>query len=154
MSETKQTFTDPRTGEEIESTWLARLAGVGSIGMFGGVLSGLVVGLIVWLSGGLSLWLSIGVGLALGVGVGVGIGSRLSKNIHDSMARYQHRRRQRILRSQEHQHVPDTAISRVQPPDEPQPTDAALSVAGNIDEPNRLTVREEETAQTAVDDNA
>ena len=68
---------------------------------------------------------------------------------HDTIARRQHlRRKQRVLRSPEHQHVPDTALSRAQPPGEPQPTDAALSrTSSEEEEPLRLkTATEEEIA--------
>ena len=102
---------------------------------------------LVWLGvlvGGV-LW-----GIALGVGLGRLLGLRLgyerkemgklNLRVHDSIARAQHRRRQRLLRSKEHQHVPDTAISRAQPPGEPQATDASLSLTDSTDGADHLTV--------------
>ena len=73
---------------------------------------------------------------------------RLIRWTHDAIARTQHRRR--ILRSQDHQDVPDGALSRVQPSSEPQPTDAALSVADSLDEPGQLTVSEDIDDQVPV----
>ena len=49
MSEDKQTFTDPHTGEEMESTWLARSGAwvmtAGVIGLVMGLAWGLIFGL-------------------------------------------------------------------------------------------------------------
>ena len=70
--------------------------------------------------------------------------SGIADRIHDAVARAQHRRRQRILRSQEHQHVPDGALSRAQPPGEPEPTGAALSRTDRPDEAGHLAIGIEE----------
>ena len=155
----KQTYTDPNTGEEVESTWLAR----GVAGLLFGVVFGLTVGLVTSLAelaglgGGRwpgTYWLFMSIGLGLfGLLLG-GFSSVKSvrgdhfNQIHDTIARTQHRRR--ILRSQEHQAVPDTAISRAQPPGEPQPNDAALSIADDPDEPARLSVEIEEHTEDQV----
>ena len=171
MSKKKQIFTDPQTGDEMSSTWLARLV-VGAIwGLIIGVLFGVVIGLIVGVfcevfsvPFGEVFW---GVALGLGgglfvAGLAAGMLCELQKArsdpftrwIHDATARTQHRRRQRVLRSKEHQDVPDTALSRAHPPGEPQPTGAALSVADDPDEPKRLMVSIEDTVEPVVDDSA
>ena len=232
MSKDKQTYVDPDTGEEIESTGLARGCGgviagvlVGVMGgwvmgvvsgldmartmspMFGpqfglmaglrvclgmGVIAGLLGGLLFGLGGSIGLWrrdekknvwsemgkfggifgLIFGFicaisatagqgfsGLVYGLMYGLGIGGvggfiysgfcRWDVPVHDRIARTQHRRRQRVIRSQDDQNVPDTAISRAQPPGEPQPTDAALSIAGST-EGTRLTVEIEEHTEDQV----
>ena len=78
----------------------------------------------------------------LGVLIGVLIfGSRPS---------HRRQRRKRILRSKEHQHVPDTAISRAPPPGEPTPTDAALSRTDTTDEKERLTASTDHAAEAEV----
>ena len=168
MSYDKQTFVDPESGEEIESTWLARLV-VGSVwGLIIGVLFGVVIGLavgVLWEAFSGVFWgvfWGVALGLATGLfvaGLAAGMfgelrkvrGDLLSRWTHDGIARTQHVRRRRILRSQDDQDVPDTALSRAQPPGEPTPTDAALSIADEPDEPDRLTVSED-TAETMVDD--
>ena len=64
--------------------------------------------------------------------------------------RAQHRRR--ILRGQDDQDVPDTAISRAEPPGEPTPTDAALSLADSTEETEHLTSDvETEDTETVVE---
>jgi len=157
VSKQKQTFIDPKTGEEIESTWLAQFSG-GTLGSVFGVVFGVTfscVGIIMGatLSSYLCEWLNtegpalIGIGLGVGLGIWLGfiVCREVDKGAHDTIARAQHRRRQRILRAQEHQDVPDTAMSRATPPGEPQPTDVALSVANSPDESNHLTVETENT---------
>jgi len=165
MSKDKQTFTDPKSGEEVESTRLARW--VIALG------AGLIMGLITWLLFTLFHCLVIGedyygfyvlLPLTMFSGaVGNGLyhlwvppkirdaqGNRFSRWIHDGIARTQHRRRQRILRSKEQHDVPDTAISRAQPPGEPQATDTALSMADDPDEPGHLTAEIEEHTEDQV----
>jgi hypothetical protein len=71
MSERKQTFTDPKTGEEIESTVLARWGA--------GLIVGLVPGLLIGLSNGLA-------GLIVGLTVGLIFGpiaGRLLKRVDE-----------------------------------------------------------------------
>ena len=174
MGEDKQTFTDPKSGEVIESTWLARWGPQVSGGFISGLVCGLLFALLFGLGGevvryadeGGQLWLGIGgllFGLACAVIGAVGCGlfyslvlpsmevvqnDRITRWAHDSIARTQHRRR--ILRSQEDQDVPDTALSHAQPPGEPQPTDAALSIADDPDEPGHLTVEIEEHTEDQV----
>ena len=147
MSKDRQTFTDPKTGEEIESTWLAR-GGSGLIfGLVGGLICVLVHGVACcWrLEPLLVPFLSC---LTSGTLCGLALyPPPFTLQVHDRIARAQHRRR--ILRSQEQHNVPDTAISRSQPPGEPEPTDAALSMSDSPEE-TRLTV-EEETAEKAVE---
>lgn len=148
MRKHKQTFIDSQTGEEMKSTWLARgglglLAG-GGVGLTYGLLYGWIVG---WLFG-------IGLGLVYGLMVGlvVGLGKLGFPQMHDRIARTQHRRRQRVLRSREHAEVPDGALSRAQPPVEPTPTDAALSRTDTTDEKDHLTTAtEEETTEGVVE---
>ena len=54
------------------------------------------------------------------------------------------------LLAQEHVNVPDGALSRAQPPGEPTPTDAALSVADTPEEKDHLTASAEtSTAEEA-----
>ena len=72
---------------------------------------------------------------------------RISHWIYDAIARAQHRRHQRLFPNQEHSHVPDTALSRAQPPGEPTPTDAALSIADTPEETDHLTVGVEEDTE-------
>jgi len=104
--------------------WLG-VGGVGLITGLGGILGGLM-------------------GITLGRLLGVRLGferremGRSNQWVHDHIARYQHRRRQRLLRSREHVNVPDGALSRAQPPGKPTPTDAALSVADTTEEKDRL----------------
>jgi len=175
MSEDKQTFVDPKTEQEIESTWLARwgagLVFASALLSIMGLGSGLLLGLlgIVGIGppgGGIWGWGLVGLlgGLVLGPFIGLVYGlyhmrdevkgirnDPITRWTHDSIARAQHRRR--ILRSQDPTHVPDTAISRAQPPSEPTPTDAALSITDEPEEVDRLTVEvEEDTTETVVDD--
>ena len=154
MSNKKQTFVDPKTGEEMESTWLAR----GSVFLGCGLVYGLVMAVLVSL-GVRVLWADlVGAGLFVGWMVLMGLGIQMERvrqtpflqRIHDPIARAQHRRRQHILRNQEHQVVPNTALSRAQPPGEPTPTDAALSIADDPDEPGRLTVETQEDTEDQV----
>jgi hypothetical protein len=183
MSEEKPTFTDPQTGEEIESTPLARWG----TGLAVGLIAGLFLGLLATLdrlrygwawgvSGGLFLWLLSGLllkraarekewgrrwgimsglgllfGLFLGwskvyrhgwvVGLAAGLLSALfygllgplTRRTHDDIVRWQHLRRQRILKrkmlEEEWAGVPDRALSRAVSPKEPKPTEASLSQA-------------------------
>ena len=153
MSEDKQTFTDPDTGEEVESTWLARWISVPIGILFIGLLTGLdylfseKTSPPWWGLGLVLLYLLVTV-LMPPKTVERARDYPVNRWSHDAVARTQHRRR--ILRSQDDQAVPDTAISRAQPPGEPEPTDTALSIADDHDEPNRLTVSEE-TAETTVE---
>jgi hypothetical protein len=149
MSKRKPTFQDPKTGEEIESTALARWGAGLAIGLAIGLVVGLVFGLSGWpvfelfgaLVFGLVLGLALGLVLGLVSGLAVGPTARpdgrldnvrndlLSQRVHDGIARWQHLRRQRLLRQQEFPHVPDGALSRADPPGEPEPTQASLSLA-------------------------
>ena len=128
MSEDKQTFTDPETGQEIESTWLARWGSV----LFSGTVV-LVFSLLVYVlyrlpTSGLYTGLLLAL-LAvphivqrvrqLVFHMETARHNRITRWAHDGIARHQHRRRQRILRSRNDQDVPDTAISRAQPPGTP-----------------------------------
>ena len=169
MSKDRQTFVDPETGEEIESTKLARTSPgltVVLISVFNTVCIGVIylmsvqggpaefpLKLLGWLCATLVFWLLATLFLMRNVPeLKEARKTRFSTWIHDSISRYQHRRRQRILRSQDDQAVPDTALSRAQPPGEPTPTDAALSIADEPDEPERLSVEvEEDTAETTVE---
>ena len=144
MSEEKQASTDLATEEKVASTWLAR--GLGVLVLV--LVIPMLVGVFMLLSrfrffAMVSMFVSIPLGVLL---------VRLSYQIHDSIARHQHHRRQRVLRSQDDQAVPDTAISRAQPPSEPAPTDAALSLANGPDETEHLSVSIEEDTQAVVDD--
>ena len=134
MRKRKETFFDPHKRERIENARVAPwylLIGSFTV-LFAGGLGGLVAGLFMVLTMGLFGVLIFG-----------------SRHQHQ----HRRRRRKRILRSKEHQHVPDTAISRAQSPGEPQPTDAALSRTGNPDA-GRLSVSIEEDTQVVVDDSA
>ena len=172
MSRDRQTFTDPKTGQEVKSTRLARWGAGPVCGLIIGLVQGLAYGLGHGLVGGLGHGLAIGLihglfgGLACAVLGAVAIGlyhawvgpnmeafrrTSLIRWAHDHIARTQHR--QRLLRSQEHVKVPDGAISRAQPPGEPEPTDAALSLADEPEETEHLPVSIEEDTQVVVDDN-
>jgi hypothetical protein len=185
----KQTFRDPETGEEIESTALAR-GGTGLVfGLIAGLVPSLIVGLAIGAKAGLDIGLTYGLATALSAGLagvlGRGpfrwffiltfmypflkagslifgqslgqVGELVSPTIgglaaglfivliapfcqrmHDGIAQRQHIHRQRILRQQEFSHVPDGALSRAQPPGEPEPTAASLSRA---DVPEEATPR-------------
>ena len=154
MSEDKLIFTDPKTGEEMESTWLARFGVVLVWALLGGLAFGLLGGLL----GRLMMDLVVGLVFGLVVGLIVELKGprdhRISQWAHDEIARRQHRRRQHILRIQNPTQVPDTALSRAQPPGEPIPIDAALSLADDHDEPNRLVSSTEDTIEAVVDDSA
>ena len=132
-------------------------------GLVIGLIFGLVDGLIAALLGGVVAGVALGLcGALIGVLVAVLIGgvmppevvrsTRYTRWVHDGIVRRQRRRHQRILRSQEHQDVPDTAISRAQPPGEPAPTDAALYMADEPEETEHLTVEvSEDTVETTVE---
>jgi len=87
-------------------------------------------------------------GLYLGLVAALVVGLR--DKIHDNIARTQHFRRQRLLQAQEQQGVPDTALSRVKPPGEPTPTDAALSLADTPEEKARLAASTDTSAEEEV----
>jgi hypothetical protein len=172
MSKPKQTFTDPQTGEEIESTWLARwggglfsvlcASGLG-IGLPLGLLFGLAAG---WATGLLNGLLALVAGLVIGLVTGLPLGllfglyflvadldtvryNPFCQRVHDGLARRQHLRRQRILRRQEFPHVPDGALSRAGPPGQPEPTAVSLSraPAPEEDPPLRLTAGVNEASE-------
>jgi hypothetical protein len=154
-----QTFTDPKTGEEIESTTLARWGA----GLVYGLLNGLLLGLIMGRQGLLPGLFAGLFGVFLGGVVAWGYAVRhnpLTRRVHDRIARQQHFRRQRILRRQEFPHVPDGALSLAGPPGEPEPTAASLSraEAPEEDSPLRLMAgvneasEEEELSVTLVND--
>lgn len=106
----RRTFIDPETGEEIESTWLARLGTLVVSALSTGIIGGVAVGLLGQVVG-------IGVGLTEGLLVGfiaasavalsvVGLAVMLSqgafrrlvdhpsnRRLHNAIARWQHRRR-------------------------------------------------------------
>jgi len=96
--EKKHTFIDPKMGEEIESTWEARLVG----GLAVGLVTGLAVGLVGYVSGhvgvivgGLMGGLLSGLALGLFEGMARVRRARLGRWVHDGIARRQHYRRQR-----------------------------------------------------------
>ena len=161
MSENKQTFVDPKTGQKMESTWLARwgsqiggvlISGVLIVllsGLFGALECGLFPGLLMGPLFGLIFVLIAGLFCTLRVPeMEVTRNDPFTRWAHDTIARRQYR--QRILLSQDDQAVPDTALSRAQPPGEPTPTDAALSIADDHDEPNHLTVGATEDTEDQV----
>jgi predicted lipid-binding transport protein (Tim44 family) len=144
MSKREKTYMDPQTGEEIKSTWLARLVAGLVLGLVFWLAFGLVCGLVGWLAGrlaegvGFGLVEGLSVGLIFGllgwlVGLAAALGevrnTTLTQRVHDSIARRQHLRRQRLLRRQEFPHVPDGALSLAHPPGEPEPTAVSLSLA-------------------------
>jgi hypothetical protein len=157
MSKRKKTFTDPQTGEEIESTAMARWG----TGLVIGLASGAILGLFLGLGLGVTWGLFAGLGVGLFTGMVVETAFRLeevqsnslAKRLHDGIARRQHLRRQRILRRQEFPHVPDGALSLARPPGEPEPTAASLSLA---DPPEEATPRLAAgvDAATAAEENA
>ena len=175
MSAGKLTFTYPATGETMESTPLTRwisgpVAGL-IMGLVLGVVFGVVIGLVAGLTSGADNGLNQGLcaGLVIGLMGGVPLGfwaalfgglivseleearkDRFIRWVHDGIACAQHRWRQRILYSQYTTQVPDTALSRAQPPGEPQPTDAALSLADTPDEKERLAASTDNSTEGEV----
>ena len=174
MNEDRQMFVDPETDERIESTWLAREASGLIRGMVVGPFVGVAIVVIfvlvcvvifglhrvlanpsVSILLGMMLCGAVATGLTISLltyNVKAARSNRFSRWAHDLISRVQHRRRQRVLRSQERHDIPNTAISRAQPPGEPVPTDTALSLADEPDEPSHLPVSIEEDTQAVVDD--
>jgi hypothetical protein len=165
MNKQKQTFTDPQTGEEIESTALARWGAGLVVGLVLGLVfglifrlvAGLLIGPVFGLVGGSILWvfgILLASVLALFAWRDTFRRDSLMGSVHDGIARQQHLRRQRILRRQEFSHVPDGALSRARPSGEPEPTSVSLSRAeAPEEEPPRLAagvdaVAEEEQTVT------
>ena len=156
MRKDKPTFVDHKTGIEMESTPLARWVSWVLLVLFCGLILGPISRLIDGLGGrffeALGSVLLCAVGCTLVVPQKEGARRfRFTRWAHDGISRRQHYRR---LIESEWAHVPDTALSRAPSPGEPQPTDAALSVA---DEPveARLTVEApENTTETVMDGNA
>jgi hypothetical protein len=148
MSERRQTFRDPKTGEEIESTVLAR-TGAGLIAGLGGSL-GFLLG-SVWPARLLLALLAV----ALGSIVGSGLAVLFMDPVHDGIARLQHLRRQRLLKrrllEQEWSGVPDGALSRASTPGEPGPTDTSLSRAEAPEEPPPRLRAAVDTAEKALE---
>ena len=64
--------------------------------------------------------------------------------------RLHYRSRQRILRSQDATQVPDSSLSRAQPPGEPTPTDTALSVADTTAKKERLAASTDTSTEAEV----
>lgn len=135
MSDKKQTFIDPKTGEEIESTIFANLffrllvTALGLFSMFFGY--NFTLGLLAFLCGLIAL-LSI---------ISKQDNARINfveRAIHDAIARTQHFRRQRLfqrkLAEEEWAGVPARALTRVDPSTPPQATDVSLSQAENPEE--------------------
>ena len=79
----RQTFTDPETGEEVESTRLARGIVRLVVVAFGGIFCGLVMGLFAWLVDGLFTGLLVGLGYGLMTGVFFGLVGRLNQERND-----------------------------------------------------------------------
>ena len=155
MSEGKRTFTDPETGEEIESTWLARWGGT----LIFSLTLGVGVGVGGWLQGlyKVSFPRNFFMGLIYGLFIGAMVAilakrekmDRLGQRIHDSIARRQHFRQQRLftrkLLEEEWAGVPNKALSQAQTTGPPQPTDVSLSPADlQEEEKPRLAVAVEE----------
>ena len=144
------TFIDPDTGEEIEITLLAVVLPV-LVGYLGGCAMGLLVGLMVGLFRGWEYGALVGSSICIiWWVVGTIIRWVFGREIRQRIAHTQHRRR--VLRAQDDQDVPDTALSRVQPPGDPQATDTALSLADSTDGADHLTGSIEEDTQAVVDD--
>jgi hypothetical protein len=145
MSNQKTTFTDPQTGEEIESTWLARWVAGGvdtlEVGLEVGLIIGLFLGWQLGPLGGLVAGLVSGLGGGLVAGLVAGLGYDLEEaqshpfapTVHDRIARRQHFRRQRLLRLRqleaEWAGVPNRALSQALPSGPPRPTDVSVSSA-------------------------
>jgi hypothetical protein len=147
MSKPRETFIDPLTGEEVESTPLARW---GALQVR--VLLGVLVGVLVLVP---AVFVMLAMALLGFVpffewlsdwdfwGTFEWVDS-VSVRVHNWIARQQYWCRQRLRRRERWQAerllqqrlleaewagVPDGAISRARPPDEPEPTDTSLSRA-------------------------
>jgi hypothetical protein len=124
MSKRRPTFTDPKTGERIKSTalarWVARLVSVPFCGWLGWSIGNDM--------GSRELAWCCMLLFALAVGWQT---NSLTQPIHDRIARIQHFRRQRISRRKQWEEewagVPDGAISRARATDAPDPTQVSLS---------------------------
>lgn len=139
MGRKKQTFLDPQTGEEIESTTLARWGaalafrlyvglGVGMCcGLGVGLLFGLLCGPLLGLFAGLVAGLHFGLVAGLVIGPGEAQIDPFPNQVHNWIARWQHLFRQRPHQPPLFPHVPDRALSRAQARTEPEPTAASLS---------------------------
>ena len=153
-------FQDPETGQEIESTPLAR-GGAGVVwglvfGSFGALFCLLLFGTLWGWEWG-TLW-GVGGGLALGLTGALLEGffdptdkvrsDALGRRVHDGIARWQHLRRQRGPLSQPYPHVPDGALSRSFRRASPQETPASLAQADPPPAPSRrLTAGVEATTE-------
>lgn len=115
---------------------------------------GLVAALMGWLFLGFCVGLFVGLVFELLVWLGVdlayGRADPSFQRMHDGIARWQHLRRQRILRRQAFPHVPAAALSRADPSGKPEPTDTSLSLAEPQEEKPRLAGGVEEA--TAADE--
>lgn len=164
MSDKKQTFIDPKTGEEIKITRLSYVIDGLIIGLTGGLTLGLIFGLFLAVIGGLVIGLTSGQilglveglieGLELGLGLGLcggvffglfggltNVNEKLFFQLPKKIAYSQHRILKRRLVEKEWEGVPRTALSQAQPPGEPQPTGMSLSqVDSSEGEKPRLTV--------------
>ena len=150
MSDRRQTFIDPKTGEEIESTKFARL------GLWL-VLSILVIAcdVLIYASAKFGLVVLL-IPIALFIVFMVWKANdrdameSYEKFVHDHIACWQHYRRKKLLRrklaEEEWAGVPDNALTLVDRSTSPQATDVALSLADAPDE-------EKERLANAVEEN-
>ena len=136
MSKEKQTFIDPKTGEQIESTWLARFMGnfipVELFCLINCVIINFFVQLPFWHSVSLAVIASTILSSLTGL-----VGIRLERfylvlyGVHDEIAGRQYSNQQRLLKrrllEEEWANVPNRALSRANPNGPPQPTEVALS---------------------------
>lgn len=141
MSDIKQKFIDPKTGQEIESTWQAKIA----FRVLTTVIAIISMKFGVFVIGVMALSLCL---FSLLVMIVLLDGARthpIERDIHDGVARWQHGRRQRQLQRKlaeaEWAGVPKTALSLADPSTPPQPTATSLSQAENPkEEKERLVV--------------
>lgn len=167
MNKERQMFTDPQTKQELESTCLARWCAGAIWGLLCGLLGGWVAGMVleIFFQLFLAMPLALVSGLLGGLGCGLFLGlasvlqittledvrnTHFMREIHDRIARSQHRHRQRFLRSKEDIQVPDGALSRAQSSGEPTPTDAALSLADSTEENDRLAASTDSPTEAEV----
>lgn len=166
MSDKKQTFIDPKTGEEFEATLaIAKIdQTIFEVVLFAlweipmGTIGGMSLGLLGFCFGADYFLQGTIAGLCIGCFLSPEVILASRRQIFNPakelmflgwVARAQHRRRQRLLQrklaEEEWAGVPEKALTRANPTGSPQVTDVSLSQAGHPEEEKeRLTEAVEE----------